>query len=230
MRQLAIFLALLLAAAQASADDACHDGVIEEGAIRWVSSMRAGAEPIVVPRELEIERIEGGRLGADSTVVAPQGSRVRVVSRQRLLDRGHVTLRVPRSRGAQRITLAAGRERVRFEPELDGPLTRHVGYITTAAMSAGTRERLERRCGAPPSRSLSIFATGDEARLRGAISTRSERRAPFAWLGGALLLVGLIAGAFVYRAFGRRAAIEHADALIRERFGELEDPNEKRRS
>jgi hypothetical protein len=218
-------IAALVAATPALAEDACHDGVIEGDVIRWTSYVAVGRDPVVVPRELEIERIEGGRIGPDSTLAASPGiARVRVTSRQPIADRRHVVLRVPRAHGPQRITLAAGHERVRFEPELDGPLERHVGYATTSGVTERDRRSLELECGAAPARSLSIFVGAGELPLRGAITTITDRRVPFAWLGGAVLVLGLVVGGAAYRRFGRRAELERADALIEARFAELDEP------
>jgi hypothetical protein len=210
-------LAIVIASAVAPGlghAQACHHGVVGDDAIAWETRTGAGA---LVSGESSVESIEGGSL--ERGAIRPQGgSTVRVRTRQAIDG----TLRPPLVRGPQRITLSsAGGEPVTFEPHVDGPLERHVGYTTTGGLDRAARRQIDDVCGRAEGIPLYVEAAGPIV-IEGALSRPSERRETLLWVGGALLLTAGVGGGMAYRRLRDRAAVEQADALLEERYRALD--------
>lgn len=213
-------IAVLLSAAPAAAQEAsCHDGVAYEGGIRWRSHLPIDgtSAPVVVPRELEVEHIDGGYVDERSVIIPTSAlGGVVVVARQPVADRADVTLRPPFTAGPQRITLD-----VPFAPRVDGPIARELGYFAAPGVTREQRRFLAWRCGEAPRGSTVLYVQAE--RPRGAWRSREERTSGVLFVGAALLAVALVAGALLYRAFGRRAALERAELILNQRFDALEE-------
>ena len=122
--ELAAAIALVAMAAPASSvhAQACHRGVVEDGAIVWRSTIaRSSALVGALPDDVALESIEGGvaRLegGRVAGVDASGGAPIVIVTRQSIEEDGEVTLRPPLVSEPQRIVLTARQgSRVSFAP------------------------------------------------------------------------------------------------------------------
>jgi hypothetical protein len=124
--------------------------------------------------------------------------------------------------GAQRITLSSpGGDPVAFEPDVDGPIERHVGYATTPGLDREARRRLDAICGETEGVPLYVGAERP-IELRGALASPSERRQTLLLVGGVLLLALGAGGGIAYRRLRDRATAEAAEAILEERYRALE--------
>lgn len=146
-----------------------------------------------------------------------------LITRQSLAA-GAIELHPPLLLGPQRIVLGARNgERVDFVPVLDGPIQRHVGHHASRGIDPRTRAALDRACGARERMRATYVRDVTYDELEGEIVRAEDRRAPLMWTGGLLLLFGALAAVIAYRRLEARAQIEHADALIDQRFRALEN-------
>lgn len=213
--ELALALGLLITPGLARAQT-CHHGVVHEGWIVWETE--SSGATLLAPAG-SIESMEGGVLEDGAIVRHAAAAAVHLRTRQRVDG----ALRPPLVAGPQRITLATPRgEPVTFEPHLDGPIERHVGYSRTAGVDRAARRWLDGACGSAVGVPLYVEADGP-IELAGTLSPPSARRQALLWLGGAVLLVVSLGGALAYRRLHERAAVERADALLEERYRRLED-------
>lgn len=190
----------------------CHHGVVDGDVIEW-ETRTVSAALLSPPRGLEL--IEGGSL-EDGELRSPSTMRLR--TRQPFDG----VLRPPLVRGAQRITLSSpSGEPVAFEPDVGGPIERHVGYAATPGLEREARRRLDVACGEVEGVPLYVDAARS-VELRGALASPSERRQTLLWVGGLLLLALSVGGGIAYRRVRDRAAVERADALLEERYRALE--------
>lgn len=225
---LALATVITLAIPGAARAQACHHGVVEDGVIRWRTTLaQAGSLVGPLPADVSVESIEGGvaRLegGRLAGVSAEGPGPIVLVTRQAIGDAEEVVLRPPLVSAPQRIMLTA-REggRTSFAPALDGPVERHVGYHASPEIDGGTRAWLDGWCG-PRERSVATYVRDvgyDD--LRGAVVRDTERRGSLLWIGWLVLGLGAVGGVVAWRRLAARAAIERADVVIEERFRSLE--------
>lgn len=221
----ALTLASLVCTSLARAE-VCHEGVVGEGEIRWRTVLFGDASLIEpLPDDVALESIEGGTarleggrvVGVDATLVPT------VVHTRQSIDGTEVVLHPPLVEGTARIVVTGvGEERVDFAPAIDGPIERRVGHHASRGVGDVERAALDRLCGAP-GRSRPTFVRGVRYEdLRGALVRAEDRRGLVLAIAAVLAIAFVIGAVLAYRRLGARARIEHAEAVIDERFRELE--------
>jgi hypothetical protein len=221
----ALTLASLVCTSLAHAE-VCHEGVVSDGEIRWRTVLFGDAsllEPL--PDDVALESIEGGTARVESgRLVGVDAELVPTVVRTRQsIEGADVVLHPPLVEGSARIVVTGvGEDRVDFAPAIDGPIERRVGHHASRSVGDAERAALDRLCGSP-GRSRPTFVRGvryDD--LRGALVRAEDRRGFVLSLAAVLAIVFVVGAMIAYRRLGARARIEHAEAVIDERFRELE--------
>jgi hypothetical protein len=218
----------LLAAVPASASaQICHHGTIRGETIRWETRFYEQRRFVgALPDDVEIERVEGGALvtegGRAVGVDQPDGASPTLLVLEQTIAGDRVALHPPLVHGLQRVVLAAGdHQLLAFAPERGGPLETYLGYHASAAIGESTRDRVDEVCGRAR-RGQSIYVEPEDwDDLAGSITRGEERRHLLLAVAAAILALFALGGAFAYRRLAVRAKLEHADAVIEKRFGDL---------
>lgn len=207
-------LALVALAPGLAHAETCHHGVVQDDTIVWET--RSTAATLLSP--ISVDSIEGGTIEDAAIVPRASSTMVRVRTRQPIGQ----ALQPPLVRGPQRITLASpSGEPVAFEPRLDGPIERHVGYSASAGIERADRRRIDLACGRAAGIPLYVHAEAP-LELAGTLSRPEKRQRALLWIGGVLLVAAGIGGVLSYRRVRDRAAAERAEALLEERYRALD--------